>query len=428
MDFLKWLYPGMHVKRWLALLLFGIVVTSLGFGYLLRQIYESYAFPDWVWYATLQFLPRTLRAVLFLLIGPVLAFFAFLMLNRSILQAVLPEGIGKLVNRVHQGRFLQTGPRVVAIGGGTGMPTLLRGLKEHTTNISAVVTVADDGGSSGRLRSELGVLPPGDIRNCMAALADAEPLMTKLFQYRFSKGSGLEGHSFGNLFIVAMSGVIGNFEQAVRESSRVLAVRGQILPSTLENVTLCAEMEDADTIRGEHLITESPKRIKRVFLHPEHIQANPEAIRAILEAELIVMGPGSLYTSLLPNLVVSDIARAVRASSALKVYVCNVATQPGETDEFTMADHVAAIQRHAGEDILDLVLANSNLRHDFPPEWHVSVVEPDGRPVEGADVVLADVVNDDNRLRHDPQKLAAALMRLYGERAPVQAARAEVAA
>ena len=271
---------------------------------------------------------------------------------------------------LYSNRYLARGPKIVAIGGGTGLSTLLRGLKEYSGNLTAVVTVADDGGSSGRLRRELGILPPGDVRNCIAALADAEPLMTKLFQYRFSEGSGLEGHSFGNLFIVAMSGVTGSFEEAVRETSRVLAVRGNILPSTLANVTLSAHTEDEEVIHGESNITDSPSRIREVYLQPANVEANPDAVRAILNADLIVVGPGSLFTSVMPNLLVDGIRQAVQASPALKIYVCNVATQHGETDSFTVGDHFGALQRHLGGHFFDYVLANSNTRGKLPEKAH----------------------------------------------------------
>ncbi|HEX2923931.1 MAG TPA: gluconeogenesis factor YvcK family protein, partial [Chloroflexota bacterium] len=303
----------------------------------------------------------------------------------------------------------------------TGMSTLLRGLKEYTTNVAAIVTVADDGGSSGRLRRELGVWPPGDFRNCIVALADAEPLMTKLFQYRFSEGSGLDGHSFGNLFIVAMSGITGNFEQAIRESSRVLAVRGQILPSTLENLTLCAELVDEARVEGESKISESSKAIKRVYLQPEHPAAYPEAIRALLDADMIVVGPGSLYTSVLPNLLVEDLSRALVASRALKVYVCNVATQRGETDNFQVRDHIRALLHHLPENPFHFVLANDRLGAELPAHWRVSQValEEEAEAIEGTEVVQADVIDPQNPLRHDPKKLAQALMRLYYDKAEV---------
>ena len=242
-DLFKWFLPGMHIKRWLLLMVVGVAIMGLGLAYVLREAYLSgFSFPSFVYYITLQFIPQVARGVLFMSVAVSLILFAIWKLSHSLLSAVMPNRTQdeRLVNIIYNQRFLRRGPKIVAIGGGTGLSTLLRGLKEHTGNLTAIVTVADDGGSSGRLRRELGVLPPGDVRNCIAALADAEPLMTKLFQYRFSQGSGLAGHSFGNLFIVAMSGVVGNFEEAVRQTSRVLAVRGQIMPSTLANVTLCA--------------------------------------------------------------------------------------------------------------------------------------------------------------------------------------------
>jgi len=284
-----------------------------------------------------------------------------------------------------------------------------------------VVTVADDGGSSGRLRRELGVLPPGDVRNCIAALADAEPLMTSLFQYRFSEGSGLEGHSFGNLFIVAMSGVTGSFEEAVRATSRVLAVRGQILPSTLANVTLSARTEDEETIHGESNITERGGAIREVYLQPGNVQANPEVIRAILNADLIVVGPGSLFTSVLPNLLVEGIRQAIAVSSALKVYVCNVATQHGETDSYAVSDHFRALMRHTGRNLFDYVLANSNVREPLPDVWHSEPVRVDDLSLDGARVTIADVVSVENRYHHDPKKLADTLIRLYYQRPETEA-------
>ena len=410
----KWLYPGMHIKRWLLLLLVGIVIISLGFAYVLRQVYISYTFPNWVWYVTLQFIPRYIRGVLFVGMGVGLVVMAFWQLNRSLLSALVPAGReNKIVDKVFTYRYLQRGPKIVAIGGGTGLSILLRGLKEYTGNLTAVVTVADDGGSSGRLRRELGVLPPGDFRNCIAALADAEPLMTDLFQYRFQEGSGLEGHSFGNLFIVAMSGVTGNFEQAIRESSRVLAVRGQILPSTLANVVLTAKMENEAVVSGESNIPHGGGHIRQVYLEPSDAQAYPEVVRAILEADLIVLGPGSLYTSVLPNLLVDGVAKAIRASLAAKAYVCNVATQRGETDGYSVADHVAALHRHVGPGLFSLVLANSNTAATLPEEWHVGIVSADEQPMAGVQLVMADVVNEEYRLWHDSKKLGASLLKLY---------------
>ena len=297
---------------------------------------------------------------------------------------------------------------------------LLRGLKEHTSNLTAIVTVGDDGGSSGRLRRELGVLPPGDVRNCIAALAEAEPLMTSLFQYRFNEGSGLEGHSFGNLFIVAMSGITGNFEEAIKETSRVLAVRGLILPSSLQHVTVHARTEDQKTISGESAITEEGTRIQEVFLQPSNIQANPEALRAILEADIIVVGPGSLLTRVLPNLLVDGIRQAIAVSPATKVYVCNVATQHGETDDFSVSDHFETLIRHVGPNLFDYVLANDNVAGPLPDAWMSAPVNVDLLLVDGARVVTADVVSEKNRYHHDSQKLATAIMRLYAGRNQIE--------
>jgi uncharacterized cofD-like protein len=274
------------------------------------------------------------------------------------------------------------------------------------------------------LRRELGVLPPGDVRNCIAALAEAEPLMTRLFQYRFTdgSGSGLEGHSFGNLFIVAMSGITGNFEEAVRETSRVLAVRGLILPSTLSHVTVHARTEDDQEISGESEITLRGTKIKEVFLEPSNVQANPETIRAILEADLIVVGPGSLLTSVLPNLLVDGIRQAMSLTQATKVYVCNVATQHGETDDFSVSDHFEKLVQHIGPGHFDYILANDNVEGPLPEAWHSQPVKVDTRLVDGARVIAADVISEKNRYYHDSAKLAAAIIRIYNGRNQLEAA------
>lgn len=399
----------------------GITLAGLGIAYLATHLYREAPFPAWVGVVTLQFIPRPIRGFLFIGAGVLVMAFAFRQLGRSLLSAFMPVGREeKLIDMVYQRRLLSRGPKIVCIGGGTGLSTLLRGIKEYTSNLTAIVTVADDGGSSGRLRRDFNLPPPGDFRQCIAALADAEPLMTKLFQYRFNGGTGLEGHSFGNLFIVAMSDITGNFERAVRESSRVLAVRGQILPSTLANVNLAAETEDAVLVEGESEIGHLRKRIKRVFLQPEHPAAYPEALRAILQADLIVVGPGSLYTSVLPNLLVEDIARAIRASNATKVYVCNVATQPGETDDFHVSDHLRVLTEHVGVNLFDYMLVNSNTGVPIAPQAKASPVALNGdlqrTEAIGLNVVLADLVDENNPVRHDPKKLAASLMRIYYDR------------
>jgi uncharacterized cofD-like protein len=304
---------------------------------------------------------------------------------------------------------------VVAIGGGTGLSTLLRGLKAYTPHITAIVTVADDGGSSGRLRRDLGVLPPGDFRNCIAALADDEALITQLFQYRFGLGDGLDGHSFGNLFITALAAVTGSFECAILEAGRVLAVQGRILPSTLQDVTLVADLHEPPgltRVHGESAIPKAGQPIERVFLRPERVRAYPEAVRAILDAELIVAGPGSLFTSVLPNLLVQDIRRALAASSAVKVYVCNVATQPGETDRFDVGDHVSALERHVGQGLFPVVLANDN---PLPSEEqaHLEPVLLQYPPDSQYTVIAADLVDAAAPWRHDARNLAEELLRFY---------------
>lgn len=407
---------GVGIKRWLVVLTLGVSLMGLGIGYFLREIYESYSFPDAVWYVTLQFLPRAVRGLLFVAIAVGTVGWGIAGLARSLLAPYRAGKERSYWDDLLEHRYGRQGPRIVAIGGGTGLSVLLRGLKEYTPNLTAVVTVADDGGSSGRLRRELGVLPPGDFRNCIAALADAEPLVTRLMQYRFPEGSGLEGHSFGNLYIVAMMGVVGNFETAIQETSRVLAVRGQIVPSTLQDVTLTAVAGERTLVRGESKIPESGLPISSVALDPPDAEAHPAAVAAILDADMIVLGPGSLYTSIMPNLLVEGITRAIRESRALKVLVCNVATQPGETDGYSAEDHVAAINRHVGDDLFQHLVLHDTTRKAVPADGAATPVVASARKLEGLKLHYADVVNPDNPLRHDPYKLAEALLALVKER------------
>jgi len=415
------LTPGLGVKRWLLLLACGVTLLSLGFNFLLRQLYPL---PGVFYYLTFQFVPPGLRAGLFGLIGVAAVVLALIRLNRALLEPFVEPDPETVVNAVHRYRWRGRGPRIVAIGGGHGLSVLLRGLKRYTSNITAIVTVADDGGSSGRLRRELGVLPPGDLRNCIAALADDEALTTQLFQYRFpstslrtnSDDSGLNGHSFGNLFITAMAEVTGSFERAILESGRVLAVRGRVMPSTLQDVTLTADLRTepvgVNRVTGESSIIEACGAIERVYLEPDDAPAYPDAVHALLEADLIVAGPGSLYTSILPNLLVSDVARAVAASRAPKVYVCNVATQCGETEEYNAGDHVAALEAHVGESFFPVVLANDNLDVDFDTPPGVELVQAEFPPDAGYQVITADLVDHAHPWRHDSDKLARALVRL----------------
>src|SRR2546428_10381521 len=356
---LRWLTPGLQIKRWLLLLMLAELVLVLGVAYALEEIYQTATLPHGFYYITLQFLPYWARAVIFGFIGVFLLIFSYLKLTQSVLGPFLPgNSTGSVVDVIHAFRLKGRGPRIVAIGGGTGLSALLRGLKTYTSNLSAIVTVADDGGSSGRLRDEYRILPPGDFRQCLVALADAEPLMKQLFDHRFKEGS-LDGHSFGNLFIMAMADVTGNFEHALRESGKVLAVKGTIVPSTLQDVTLVASI-NGRSVEGESKIPQQNAPISHVFLKPDGAQVNPEAAQAILNAELVVIGPGSLYTSILPNLLVEGIVEAIKASPALKVLVCNLASQKGETDGYGVDDYLRVIREHVGSNMFDFVLVNSN--------------------------------------------------------------------
>ena len=410
---LKFLHPGLHIKRWVLLSMLGLVFTSLGIAYLLVQLYRVQPLPDVAAPLTLQFIDRPIRGAIFLVLGLVAMGVGLYKLNVTFAAAFVRRGRGSLLDEIYSSQTRDRGPKIVVIGGGTGLSVALRGLKEHTSHLTAIVTVADDGGSSGRLRRDLGVLPPGDFRNCLVALADVEPLMETLFQYRFSNGSPeLDGHSFGNLFLVAMSEVTGNFERALLEASRVLAVRGQVLPSTLWNLTLCAELGD-EVVEGESKVSESTQPIQRVFLQPENPPAYPEAVKAIHEADLVVVGPGSLFTSVLPNLLVRGVADALLTTQAVKVYVCNVATQPGETDGFGIADHLAALLRHLphAENPFDYVVVNDHLGLPMPATGKVLPVAPEAEGLDGR-VVVADVVDESNAVRHDATKLAQVLVHL----------------
>ncbi len=415
----KWLYFGLGVKRWLALLFLGITLLSLGTAYILLSVYHEQPLPGIFYYLTLQFLPHLARALLFDISGITLVLYATWKLNESLLSAFVPRRTS-VVEALYRRRQRHNALKIVAIGGGTGLSTLLRGLKNYTDNLTAIVTVADDGGSSGRLREELGLLPPGDFRQSIAALADAEPLMTRLLEYRFPQGSGLGGHSFGNLFIAAMAGITGSFDRALLESSRVLAVRGKILPSTLQNVVLNAEVRGSNStqrarVRGESQIAKFGQPVERVFLEPEGVPAYPGAVRAILDADLVIAGPGSIYTSVIPNLLVGNICDALRATTAAKIYICNVATEHGETDHYTLEDHVAALDAHCGG-VFKNVLANDNWRGSLPAHAQIDFVQPSLPLRESLHAyIFADVVDDKFPWRHDPEKLAREILRWYAQ-------------
>lgn len=429
---LGWLMPGVGVKRWLLLILAGTTMLGVGLAFVLLDVYRTA--PETWWLPilsilALRFLDRTLRALIFGSIGVGLIAVGIWGLNRTLMRPFVRKGEGVL-DAVTAFRRKDRGPHIVVIGGGNGLSTLLRGMKYFSNNLTAIVTVADDGGSSGELRRNLGVLPPGDIRNCLTALSNDETLLTQLFQYRFGSGTGLEGHSLGNLFITALAEITGSFEEAVIESGRVLAVIGQVLPSTLQDVRLVAEIllpgqEKLVQVKGESAITQTGGEIKRVWLEPTNPLAYPPTIQAILSADLIIIGPGSLFTSLLPDLLVPDLVQAVRASKALKFFVCNVASQAGETQGYTCGDHVHAIEQHVNGRLFDLVICNRNFTADLPAgtEW----VKPEDESRRDYSLYEADLVSDEAPWRHDSTKLARAIMDLYSERTGPLTEREDVA-
>ena len=418
----NWFLPGLGIKRWMLVTLAGITFLGVGLAILLldfyRAEYTNQTFLDILSYVSLRFLPRIIRVLIFGGIGVGVTVFGIWGLNRALLRPFVQPG-RNVVDQLAEYNRRSRGPRVVAIGGGHGLATLLRGIKNYTRNLTAVVTVADDGGSSGRLRESLGILPPGDIRNCLAALSNDEAMLTQLFQYRFSGEPGLDGHSFGNLFITALSDITGSFEEAVAESGRVLSVSGRVLPSTLHNVKLIADIQLPDVVNeirveGESNIPEAAGRVRRVWLEPNNAPAFPPALKAILNADLIVIGPGSLYTSLLPNLLVRDLLSAIQSSRAIKIFVCNVATQTGETDEYSCYDHVRALEEHIGEDLFDVVLCNDNNSVPLPAgtEW----VRADHRTMSDARAYCADLLDEERPWWHDSEKLGQVLIDLFNER------------
>lgn len=419
---LLWLVPGLGIKRWLLISLMGTTLIGVGLAILILDVYrtspETWWLP-WLSAASLRFLTRPVRAVIFGGIGLGLILVGIWGVNRNLMKPFLQPG-RPVVDAIANHRRRERGPHVVTVGGGHGMATMLRGIKHYTHNITAIVSVADDGGSSGQIREELGILPPGDIRNCLAALSSDEALLSQLFQYRFAESDGtLTGHSFGNLFISALAGLTGSFEEAVAESGRVLAVHGRVLPSTQSEVRLVADIQlphliNEVRIEGESQIPQAAGKVRHIWLEPNAPPGFPEAIRAILNADLIVVGPGSLYTSIIPNLLVPDIAEAIRASRGLKIYVCNVATQPGETDFFTCLDHVRAIEDHVNSNLFDIILVNNDCKERLPglQKW---VLIDDGFE-EMYPIYQAKLVDRRRPWRHDSEKLANVLMDLLQER------------
>jgi uncharacterized cofD-like protein len=361
---------------------------------------------------------RTTFGVELILFGLTITALGATLIIRRIAHAMNPRMNANLADQFLRQHALAQGPRIAVVGGGTGLSTLLRGIKYYTSNITAVVTVTDEGGSSGNLQQTLGILPPGDIRNCLVALADAEPALSALFQYRFDQMPALRGHAFGNIFIAAMMGITGDFESAIRKTSEVLAIRGRVLPSTLSSVRLHAEMEDGSHVEGETAIVESPLRVRRMYLKPDDVEPLDEALAAIRQADIIVMGPGSVYTSVIPNLLVNAIREAIHHTKAIKLYVCNVMTQPGETDHYSASDHVKAIEAHVGKRVFDYVLVNtgqpSETLVDRYQQYGQLMVEPDADRIRsmGYRPILGNFMSESDVVRHDPQRLAEAIMKL----------------
>jgi len=432
--YLRWLLPGLGLKRWLFMSMFGIFLIGLGismgfrgnlysrieFWLMLRIDYTSKFF-SWAPWAI---------SLLLVAVGLAAAVGGTARAIRGVLETIAVQ-TGGITEAYYQRRFLGRGPKVVAIGGGTGIPTLLRGMKKYTSNITAVITVADDGGSSGRLRTEFGILPPGDIRNCLVALADTEPLMEKLFQHRFAHGEGLEGHPFGNLFILAMTETSGNFYEAVQASSQVLAIRGRVMPSTLDQVMLKAQLATGEILVGESHIGKSPDPIRRVFLErlapgedgTADIRPLGDALQAIADAEVLVLGPGSLYTSIIPNLLVPGLTEAIRRSRALKIYVCNIMTEPGETEGYTVSQHLRALVDHAGYGIIDICVVNNRpveerlLKRYMEQRAAPVAVDPKEIQRLGVELVQTDLLDEiRGYVRHDSEKLARTVGNLFLKR------------
>jgi len=412
------------VKRWLLISASGVVLATLGLAiwtgmtpiFFFLQLLRNFL----TWIA--EVIPNYISGPVVIAAGVLLIIWGQTRSLNSITQVLMPEGNEELVDRLLTHRRLHRGPKIVAIGGGTGLSHLLRGLKDYSAKITAIVTVADDGGSSGRLRREIGVPPPGDIRNCLAALADEEKLLTELFQYRFRAGDGLVGHSFGNLFLTAMSDIAGDFEQAIAASSKVLAVRGEVLPATLSDVSLWAELADGRRIEGESSITKANGKILKIGCTPANPPALPRALEALREADFIIIGPGSLYTSVIPNLLVKEIADAIANSEVPRIYVCNIMTQPGETDGYSVADHIRAIDRACGRPLFDAVVvqgkvpsAKSLIRYSQENSYPV-VLDREAVTQLGRRIVIANVMDEDKNtglIRHNSQRLAGMLLRWY---------------
>lgn len=428
----KWLALGMKVKRWVALVIAGLVIMLVGLVLvtsegpwrpLLQTVVEQ------VETLTLGVIPNWAVGTLAVIAGVTVIVFGLRRMNQSLVGVLLPDRVDSLVDIVHAQRTLSRGPRIVAIGGGTGLSTLLRGLKQVTSNLTAVVTVSDDGGSSGRLREIFGMPAPGDLTDCLVALSDSEPAMARVMEYRLKRGDGLAGHSFGNLFVTTLTEMSGDFAAAVRTLNTILAIRGRVLPATAESVRLVGLKADGREICGETAIRTSPGRTRRIRLEPSDVRTVPEVLRALREAELIALGPGSLFTSVIPTLLVHEIREAIRASTAPVVYISNLATESGETDGMTGYDHYRAVVEHLGFPRVGVVLVNSS---PFPAAMVDAYAAENAEPLifdaerlrlEGVTLLAYPLLDASQpQARHDTGRVAQVLVSLATGRAELRRA------
>jgi uncharacterized cofD-like protein len=421
LEVVKWLYPNLGIKRYFALAVFGIFLIAGGLAVMSFDktigFFEEH-FREIIYLLTGKTLISVVPVGIFIcLLGILALYIGFKKMLRSMISALLPGNEDKVVEVIYSRRQLQRGPKIVVVGGGTGLSALLRGLKAYTSNLTAIVTVGDDGGSSGRLRRELGILPPGDVRNCLVALAEKEDVMEDLFTYRFESGT-LKGHNLGNLFLAGLAARFGDFQKGIEHVGKVFSLKGEVYPSTLAQVTLEASFEDGRSINGETAIRSTRGKIKRLRISPANCKPLPESLQAIEEADLIVLGPGSLYTSIVPNLLVQGLRDKIASVKAPCVYVCNIMTEPGETDNFTVEDHLRVILEHGGHDLVDAVLA---AKEEIPPPVlkrylaeGAEVVTGDRAAVEklGISYYESSFYTGGEVIRHEPEKLAKELLRL----------------
>lgn len=423
MNWISWLSPGLNLKRWLLLFSGGVLCCAFSLALLFND--QTMGFVEEMLfrmsYMTTGHYNNGLMiaaGIGSLAAGLLIMFYATRRIVRSVIDSVMPENNGSLMETIFTQRKLSNGPAVTVVGGGTGLSTLLRGMKYITGNCMAVVTVADDGGSSGRLRQELGIIPPGDLRNCLVAMADREPLMERVMQYRFKGDSVLAGHNLGNLFLAAIAATEGGMEEGLNAASQILKIRGHVIPSTLSNIQIRADMADGTSVLGESEISNAGKQIVRLHMVPADAPATKSAVQAIRDADVLIFGPGSLYTSVLPNLLVPGIRDAVLASKAFKIYVCNVMTQPGETDGYGAYDHVKALIDHVGKQFLDYVIVNDQEISEEQKKMYRAkgqeYVTPDIEQIEqlGIKPIPTRLISKEDMVRHDPQKLAMVLISL----------------